>query len=196
MVVSFSGAWMCTFPLPNTILSCRDTSLVKHQRLPAWWYVAKAELPRQVLTQAVCQIHRHKQVPYCSDVLYINIHPHPTYCVKPFHTFTQTDMYGKHTAGSHTQTHALRHIHRAVVVCHKLWADVTFSCKGPGHLRTPGEGRVTHVYSPLTSHFHDSFQRRISLFFGSIPTHHCLPAPKVDRNLVQSVTCNLSASLA
>lgn len=136
MVVSFSGAWMCTFPLPNTILSCRDTSLVKHQRLPAWWYVAKAELPRQVLTQAVCQIHRHKQVPYCSDVLYINIHPHPTYCVKPFHTFTQTDMYGKHTAGSHTQTHALRHIHRAVVVCHKLWADVTFSCKGPGHLRT------------------------------------------------------------
>lgn len=44
--------------------------LVKHQRLPAWWYVAKAELPRQVLTQAVCQIHQHKQVPSRSNILY------------------------------------------------------------------------------------------------------------------------------
>lgn len=55
---------------------------------------------------------------------------------------------------------------------------------------------MTHVYSPLTSQFHDSLQRRVSLFCPIPTRHHCLPVPKVDQNLLQSVTCNLSTSLA
>lgn len=83
----------------------------------------------------------------------------------------------------------------------QLLSAINYELTSPSHVKARviwghGEGRMTHVYSPLTSQFHDSLQRRVSLFCPIPTRHHCLPVPKVDQNLLQSVTCNLSTSLA